>query len=66
METKKWYQSKTVWAGLIAVAVATYNTFRLNLTAQFGTALPEIPEFVFGILGFLGLYGRTTATTVIK
>ena len=53
---KKWYLSKTVWAGVIAVAIAAYNT----AATQFG--LPAIPEFVYGILGALGVYGRTTAT----
>ena len=60
METKKWYQSKSVWAGVVAVLVAGYNT----ASAQFG--LPVIPDFVFGILGALGLYGRVTSTTQIK
>ena len=49
---KKWYQSKTVWAGVVAVIVAAYNV----ASAQFG--LPVIPDFVFGILGALGVYGR--------
>lgn len=60
MDSKKWYLSKTVWAGVIAVIIAAYNA----ASAQFG--LPVVPEFVYGILGALGIYGRTTATTVVK
>ena len=60
MDSKKWFLSKTVWAGVIAVLIAAYN----SASAQFG--IPAIPEFVFGILGALGIYGRTTATTVVK
>jgi hypothetical protein len=58
--TKKWYLSKTVWAGVVAVLVAGYNA----AAAQFG--LPAIPEFVFAILGAFGVYGRATATTSLK
>ncbi len=60
MDSKNWWKSKTVWAGIIAVFVAAYN----SASAQFG--LPGIPDFVFGILGALGVYGRTTATTTVK
>lgn len=60
MESKKWYLSKTVWAGVVAVLIAAYN----SASVQFG--LPIIPDFVYGILGALGIYGRTTATTVVK
>lgn len=56
METiKKWFTSKTVWAGIVAIAIAAYN----EAGKQFG--LPEIPDFVYGILGALGIYGRAVA-----
>jgi hypothetical protein len=60
MDTKKWYMSKAVWAGIIGVIIAGYN----SASATFG--LPIVPEYVYAILGALGVYGRTTATTVIK
>jgi hypothetical protein len=60
METKAWYKSKTIWAGIVAVLIAGYNT----ASASFG--LPAIPEFVFALLGAFGVYTRTTANTVIK
>jgi ABC-type branched-subunit amino acid transport system permease subunit len=58
--SKKWWASKAVWAGVIAILVAGYNV----ATVQFG--LPAIPDFVFAILGAFGVYGRVAANTEIK
>lgn len=58
--TKKWFQSKTVISGIAAVAIAGYN----EAGKQFG--LPPIPDFVYGILGVFGIYGRVTANTIIR
>ena len=60
MESKKWFQSRTIWVGIVAVLIAAYNT----ACSQFG--LPAIPEFVYGLLGALGIYSRATTNTVIK
>ena len=60
MDSKAWYKSKAIWVGVVAVVLAAYST----ASAQFG--LPPIPEWVFGILGALGVYTRTVATTSIK
>jgi len=60
MESKKWYLSRTIWAGVVAVLVAGYNT----ASVQFG--LPAIPDFVFAILGAFGVYGRVDAKEAIK
>lgn len=58
-ETKSWWQSKTVWAGVVAVALAAYNAASVN----FG--LPPVPEWVYGILGAVGVYGRVSADSRI-
>jgi hypothetical protein len=58
-EQKRWWQSKAVWAGTIAVMLSAYST----ASAQFG--LPPVPDFVYAVLGALGIYGRMSATTVI-
>lgn len=58
--TKKWYQSKAVLSGVVAVLLAAYTT----ASAQFG--LPPVPEWVFGILAAMGVYGRVTAHSEIK
>lgn len=56
-DSKKWFRSKTVWAGIVSILVAAYNA------AAAAFALPPIPEFVYGLLGALGIYGRATADT---
>lgn len=72
METKKWYKSKAIWSGIVAVIIAVYNSTLVALADQCGVSggvcfnLPQIPEFVYGILGFLGIYGRAVAKTQIK
>ena len=60
MDTKKWWQSKTIWVGILGVLIVAYNT----ASATFG--LPPIPEFIYGILAALGIYTRATTTTTIK
>lgn len=59
-DKKKWYKSKTIWTGVVAVLLAAYST----ASASFG--LPPVPEWVFAILGTLGIYTRATATTKIN
>ena len=65
VDTKKWWQSKTVLSGIVAVLVGTYNLVGANLAPSFGWHLPAIPEFVFTILGAIGIYGRVTADKTI-
>ncbi len=65
METKPWWQSKTIWAGVIVVFIATYNGFRPAFAESFHVTLPVIPEFVYALLGALGVYGRNSTTKVI-
>lgn len=57
---KKWYQSKTVWTGIVTAVMGAY----LSLQPQFGW--PAIPDWVFTILGALGIYSRVVATKEIK
>lgn len=57
--TKPWYQSKTIWAGVIAALVGVYNSVAAV------KALPAIPDWVFSLLGAIGIYSRVTADTKI-
>lgn len=59
MEKKAWYRSKTIWTGVVAVLIAGYNTAAIQFN------LPQIPEFVFAMLGAFGIYTRATSTTVL-
>lgn len=58
-DTKPWYQSKTIWAGAVAALVGVYNSIAAV------KALPPIPDWVFTILGAIGIYTRATADTKI-
>ena len=61
MPTKPWWQSKTVWAGVIGVLVVAYNAFREQLMP----GAPVIPEWILGLLASIGVYGRVSATTKV-
>ena len=62
--SKKWYQSKTVWATIATTLIAIYNLL-IPAAASFGYTLPAIPHHAYAVLGVLGLYGRITADTTI-
>lgn len=55
--TKKWFQSKTVWSGVLVVAMGTYELVK----QQFAPNLPEIPGWLLSFLGGFGIYGRVSA-----
>ncbi len=55
LETKKWYQSKTLWTALVAALLGVYGAIGTV------THLPGIPEWIYTLLGALGLYGLRTA-----
>lgn len=59
-DTKKWYQSKNIWTGIVTALVGVY----LSLAPQFHW--PAIPEWIFTILGAVGIYTRVTAETKIQ
>ncbi|MCX7716693.1 MAG: hypothetical protein N2Z73_04680 [Endomicrobia bacterium] len=66
IDKKEWYKSKTVWAGIITILITVYNTARPVVIENFGINLPEIPGWVYTILGALGIYGRVSAKNAIK
>lgn len=57
--TKSWYKSKTIWTGVVTVIIAGYSA------AAPIWNLPAIPEWVFAILGTIGIYTRVKATDKI-
>ena len=65
VDNKKWYQSKTVLAGIVTVLIAVYNAVGASLAPVVGWNLPPIPDWVFTLLGAVGVYGRVTADTKI-
>lgn len=59
-DTKKWYQSKGVWTGIVTALMGAYVT----LAPVFH--LPVVPEWIFALLGTLGIYTRVTADSKIN
>jgi len=64
MNTKPWYLSKTVWAGIITALVGAAQTIGL----QFGVNILDnhMVSLALTIMGALGVYGRVSSTTTIK
>lgn len=60
-DNKKWWKSKTVISGAVAVLLGTYALVKTNLAP----GLPDVPEWLFTLLGAIGIYGRVTANTKI-
>jgi len=60
-EVKKWYKSRNVWTGIVTVLIGIYSSIDASLAPSLGFNLPDIPEFVYVILGTLGVYTRVTA-----
>ena len=59
-DTKKWYLSKGVWTGVVTGLLGIYAAL------QPVTHLPVVPEWLFALLGAMGIYTRVTATKTIE
>jgi hypothetical protein len=60
VDSKKWYASKSIWSAVIAGG--------LGIAQAVGSATGHpivIPEWVYAILGSIGLYSARTAETKI-
>lgn len=65
MENKPWYKSKTIISDIVTILIALYTTIGATLAPHLGWTLPAIPEWVFIVLGSIGIYGRVNADTSI-
>jgi hypothetical protein len=69
ISTKKWWESKTIWAGIITFLLNAY-VLAMPVVALFGVALPPIPEILITIItaifGTIVIYGRASATKTIS
>ncbi|TNM65637.1 hypothetical protein [Aliirhizobium smilacinae] len=60
---KNWYQSKTIWGALIAVAASGLHLAGLEIGAADQAELADIAVTLTGATGgLLALYGRLVAT----
>jgi|TARA_R110002110_G_scaffold415850_1_gene657970 dihydrodipicolinate synthase/N-acetylneuraminate lyase len=64
---KKWYKSKAVWGGLIAVvaAIASALGYAISPEEQ-DTIIEAVIAVVGGVGGVLAVYGRVKADSTIK
>lgn len=60
MDTKPWYQSKTIWTAIIGVLLGAVQP----ISAAFGHPI-TVPNWVFEVLGAAGLYSVRTGSTPI-
>lgn len=60
VDSKKWYQSKTVWAAIVGVILGAVQP----ISSAFGHPI-VVPSWVLEVLGGMGLYGLRTGSTPI-
>ena len=66
-DTKKWYMSKSVWGGMIAVAAAVAGAFGFTIGADEQSILAESAVAVAGIVGaVVAVVGRVKASKKIE
>lgn len=67
MDTAKtWYQSKTVWGALIAIAASLLHGFGVELGASAQNELADLAVTLAGAAGgALAIYGRVKAESSI-
>lgn len=67
VEEKNWYESKTIWGALIAVAASV--TGAMGLTVDTG-AQSDLADALVQLVGAVGamiaIYGRLSATDIIS
>ena len=62
-EMKPWYQSKTVWGALIAIAAPLLGRAGLEVSGAEQAEIADALTTLAGTIGgLLALYGRLTAT----
>ncbi|MDA0338132.1 MAG: hypothetical protein O2782_23420 [bacterium] len=65
-DEKAWYQSRTVWGGLIAVLAAVAGAFGFSIGGEDQAALVEAVAAVAGAAGgIVAIWGRVKATKSI-
>nr|WP_321270474.1 hypothetical protein [uncultured Tolumonas sp.] len=61
-ESKPWYQSKTIWGGVIAVGAAVGGAFGLHIDASTQAGIADACVVLGGgVGGLLAIFGRLTA-----
>lgn len=66
-DIKNWWQSKTIWGGIITVLAVALGAFGYTLSGDDQIALVEIVSTIGGAIGgLLAIYGRVKASKAVK
>ena len=67
VDEKPWYESRTIWGSLIAIAAALSSTLGVSIDGATQTELASIVVQFAGAAGsLLAIYGRLVATDMIS
>ena len=65
-DVKPWWQSKTIWASIVAVLAVIAGYFRFEIAAPDQAALVDaITSFVGAVAGVIAIYTRASASSKI-
>lgn len=66
METKKWWESKAVWGGIVAVLAGGAGLFGVSLGAEDQAQVVDaVLAIASAVGGLLAVYGRVKADTKV-
>ncbi len=66
-ESKKWWQSKAVWGGLVAIGAAVAGAFGVVVDQGTQDQVIQLITVIAGAVGgLLSVYGRLKAEKMIK
>ncbi|MEO0329211.1 MAG: hypothetical protein AAF217_11525 [Pseudomonadota bacterium] len=67
VDDKAWYESRTIWGALIAVAASVFDAAGLTMDAGAQAQLSEaMVQFVGAAGAIVAVYGRISATRMIS
>ncbi len=67
VEEKSWYESKTIWGALIAVAASVTGAMGLSIDVGAQSDLADALVQLVGAIGaMVAIYGRLSATDIIS
>ena len=66
MNEKQWWQSKTMWAGIVTLVIGVLGSTGLaNIGGEQEAIVEKIMEVVTLVVGLITIYGRIKASSVI-
>lgn len=65
-ETKSWWQSRTIWASLVVIAVSVLGLFGIGVGAEQEAITETVYAIVTALAGAVAIWGRLRATAKLK